>query len=76
MKSLHAQHVALKAFTAFLIVSLAAVVFFFYRENSAQVAVDGNLKTFTVLALLGVLLLLGLMYLVSQPHHKPSKKRG
>lgn len=80
MKSLDEHHVALKAFIAFLIVSLAAVVFFFYNEKSYSVYQDGNLKAFTILSILGVLLLLGLLYLVSQPHHgakasKSSKKK-
>lgn len=77
MKSLEEHHVALKAFLAFLIVSLAAVVYFLYREQSMNVYQDGNFKMFTVLSVIGVLLLLGLFYLITQPHHgqKTSKAK-
>ena len=77
MKSLNDHHVALKAFTAFLIVALAAVLFFVYREYSDKVYYDGNLETFTILAIMAGVLLIGLLYLVNKPHPatKSTKKK-
>lgn len=76
MKSIHDHHVSLKAFALFLIVALAFVLLFFYQANVENVYGDGNLMSFTALVVVGVLLLLGLTYLVSQPHKKATKSKS
>lgn len=75
MKNLEDHHVALKAFTAFLIVSVAAVLFILFQRYSDKVFLDGNLEVFTVLSLIGGGLLLGLLYLVNKPHHSHTPKK-
>lgn len=73
MKKSADHHVALKAFTAFLILALAAVLLIMFQNYSDKVYLDGNLQTFTILAILGGALLVGLLYFVGKPH-KGKKK--
>lgn len=75
MKNLEDHHVALRAFTAFLILALAAVLFILYQRFSNKVFLDGNFDVFTALAFLGGGLLLGLLYLVNKPHHTHTVKK-
>lgn len=74
MKKSADHHVALKAFTAFLIVALAAVVLIMFQNYSDKVFLDGNLEIFTILSLLGGALLIGLLYFVSKPHNTKASK--
>jgi hypothetical protein len=73
MKKSADHHTALKAFSAFLIVALGAVLLVMFDRYSDKVYLDGNLKVFTLLALLGGVLLIGLLYFVSKPHTKLKK---
>lgn len=76
MKKSADHHTALRAFSAFLIIALAAVLLVLFERYADKVYLDGNLKSFTLLALLGGVLLIGLLYFVSKPHNsKPAKKK-
>lgn len=75
MKKPADHHVALKAFAAFLIVALAAVLLIMFQNYSDKVFLDGNLEIFTILSILGGTLLIGLLYFISKPHGSKSKAK-
>ena len=64
---------AAKSFIAFMVVAIAAAMFFVFYNNQENILEGGNFQLFMTLAVVGAGLLIGLFYLVSNTSHTPVK---
>ena len=71
------NHSAIKAFLSFMILAVAAMMFFIFYYNQESLFTDNNWQVFITLAVVGAGLLIGLLYLInnSQVHTTKSTKK-
>ena len=71
------NHSAIKAFLSFMILAVAAMMFFIFYNNQENIFANNDWQGFIILAVVGAGLLIGLLYLVnnSQTHTVKSTKK-
>ena len=69
----HHMHAA-KNFLAFMIVAIAASMFFVFYNNQDNIMKGDSFHLFMTLVIIGAGLLVGLLYLISNMTHNPSVK--
>ena len=69
----HDHHHTAKTFLAFLILVVGFVILIIFVGNADHILREDKFHTFMTLAVIGCGLLVGLLYLVNNSHHVPSK---
>ena len=69
----HDHHHTAKTFLAFLVLVVAFAILIIFVANAEYILRDDKFHMFMTLAVIGCGLLVGLLYLVNNSSHKPSK---
>ncbi len=73
------NHSAVKSFLSFMILAVAAMMFFIFYNNQDTIFANNDWQLFMTLAVVGAGLLIGLLYLVNNsqsPTVKSTKKKS